>query len=54
MLTREIAMKQATSFFLDCLRDGIEVEKAILFGSFAKKEQRESSDIDIALVSDKK
>lgn len=51
MLTREIAIKQATDFILDCLKYGISIEKAILFGSVAKNEQREYSDIDIALIS---
>jgi len=51
MLTREIAVKQATDFILDCLKFGISIEKAILFGSVAKNEQREYSDIDIALIS---
>ncbi|HAQ19758.1 MAG TPA: hypothetical protein DCR40_11075 [Prolixibacteraceae bacterium] len=52
MLTREIAIKQATDFILDCFKYGISIEKAILFGSVAKNEQREYSDIDIALISD--
>jgi predicted nucleotidyltransferase len=51
MLTREIAIKQATNFVLDCLKFGINIEKAILFGSVAKNEQRETSDIDIAIIS---
>ncbi len=51
MLTREIAIKQATDFILDCIKYGISIEKAILFGSIAKNQQREYSDIDIALIS---
>lgn len=51
MLTRENAIKQATHFILDCVKYGISIEKAILFGSIAKNEQREYSDIDIALIS---
>jgi len=51
MLTREIALKQATDFILDCLKSGINIDKAILFESIAKNEQREFSDIDIALIS---
>jgi len=51
MLTREIAINQVTNFVLDCLKYGINIEKAILFGSVAKNEQRASSDIDIALIS---
>ncbi len=51
MLTREIAINQATDFVLDCLKYGINIEKAILFGSVAKNESKETSDIDIAVVS---
>ncbi len=51
MLTREIAIKQASDFVQDCIKQGINIEKAIIFGSIAKNEQREFSDIDIALIS---
>ncbi len=51
MLTKEIAIKQATDFILDCIQNGIVIEKAVLFGSVAKNEQREYSDIDVALIS---
>jgi len=51
MLTKEIAIKQATDFILDCIQNGISIEKAVLFGSVAKNEQREYSDIDVALIS---
>jgi len=52
MLTREIAIKQATDFILECFKNGISIKRAILFGCVAKNEQREYSDIDIALISD--
>jgi len=51
MLTKEIAITQATDFILACINYGIDIEKAIVFGSVAKNEQREYSDIDIALIS---
>jgi predicted nucleotidyltransferase len=51
MFTREIAIKQATDFVTDCFEYGINIEKAILFGSVAKNEHRDFSDIDIALIS---
>ncbi len=51
MLTRETAINQAIGFVSDCCRIGINIEKAILFGSVAKNEHRECSDIDIALIS---
>lgn len=52
MLTREIAIKQAIDFVLDCFNQGLSIEKAYLFGSVAKNEQHDFSDIDIALISD--
>ncbi len=51
MLTREIAINQATKFINDCIKYGINIEKAILFGSVAKNKQSDYSDIDIALIS---
>jgi predicted nucleotidyltransferase len=51
MLTRETAINIATKFVLDCIKSGVNIEKAIIFGSFAKNQQKEFSDIDIALVS---
>jgi uncharacterized protein len=51
MLTRETAIIQAKSFVEACLQQGIPIEKAILFGSAAKNQLREYSDIDIALIS---
>lgn len=51
MLTRETAIKQARDFIIECSEHGIDIEKAILFGSIAKDEHRETSDIDIALIS---
>ena len=51
MLTRETAIIQAKAFIEACGQEGILIDKAILFGSFAKNQVREYSDIDIALVS---
>ncbi len=51
MLTREIAISEATNFVIDCIKSGVNIEKAIIFGSFAKNLQNEFSDIDVALVS---
>jgi predicted nucleotidyltransferase len=51
MLTRETAINQAKKFIDDCLQYGINIEKAILFGSVAKNKQSDYSDIDIALIS---
>jgi predicted nucleotidyltransferase len=39
--------------FLNCLlQEGIPVEKAYLYGSYARGEENEESDIDILLVSE--
>jgi predicted nucleotidyltransferase len=50
-MTKENAIKQAKEFTEACIKNGIPIDKAILFGSVAKNTQREFSDIDIALVS---
>ena len=39
-------------FLKRLLQEGIPVEKAFLFGSFARGEENEESDIDVMLVSD--
>jgi len=51
MYSREIAIKTAEKFVSDCMKSGINIEKAVLFGSYAKNEQHRYSDIDIALIS---
>ena len=51
MLTRETAIDQAKQFIKDCFNYGLNIEKAILFGSVAKNKQSDYSDIDIALIS---
>ncbi|RLD69396.1 MAG: hypothetical protein DRI95_00020 [Bacteroidetes bacterium] len=51
MYSREIAIKTAEKFVSDCIKSGLNIEKAVLFGSYAKNEQRKFSDIDIALIS---
>jgi len=38
--------------FLNLLKDNIEVEKVILFGSLVRGKQKRWSDIDLAVVSD--
>lgn len=46
-------VKKTIDAYLDALnRDNIPIKEAILFGSYAKGNSREWSDIDIALVSD--
>lgn len=46
----ELAMKIASQYS-DVLKKHINVERLILFGSFAKNQQHQDSDIDIAVVS---
>ncbi|MCB0519407.1 MAG: nucleotidyltransferase domain-containing protein [Lewinellaceae bacterium] len=40
------------TFVKDIRKEGVQLRRAYLFGSYSKGEQRESSDIDVALVSD--
>jgi predicted nucleotidyltransferase len=42
---------EIASRYSDVLKEHINVEKLILFGSFAKNQQLQDSDIDIAVVS---
>ena len=51
MLTKEDAIQTVKSFTDEILKLGIPLDKVILFGSYAKNNQRENSDIDIALIS---
>lgn len=46
----ELAIKIAFKYS-DVLKEFINVEKLILFGSYAKNQQHQDSDIDIAVVS---
>lgn len=52
MLTREFAISIVTEFIQKLHYEGIDIQKAILFGSYAVNAQDEWSDIDLALVSD--
>ncbi|MCL5990571.1 MAG: nucleotidyltransferase domain-containing protein [Bacteroidetes bacterium] len=52
MPTREQAIEQVKSFLKDCKSIGLDIKKTIMFGSAAKDEMNEWSDIDIMLVSD--
>ncbi|MDR3625394.1 MAG: nucleotidyltransferase domain-containing protein [Ignavibacteriaceae bacterium] len=48
--TIEDASRIAHEYFMLLLKAGLPVKKVILFGSYSRKEQNESSDIDIAVV----
>jgi len=51
MLTRNAAHKLIEDFIRKLVETGIPIEKAILFGSYAKGGVRENSDIDLAIWS---
>jgi len=52
MVTRELAIETAKSFVSDCKHNGLLFYKILLFGSVAKGNIHEWSDIDLLLVSD--
>ena len=51
MFTQPSALELARHFAAELLQLDLRLQKVIVFGSYARKEQREESDIDIALVS---
>lgn len=52
MATQQTAIKKVEKLVSDVQVLGIHLQKAILFGSYAKNKQRKYSDIDVALVAD--
>jgi predicted nucleotidyltransferase len=52
MVTRELAIKTAKSFIRDCKLNGLTFYKVLIFGSVAKDNLHEWSDIDLLLISD--
>jgi hypothetical protein len=52
ILDRDAAIKLSKEFINELLTLPLKLKKAILFGSFAKNQQQEFSDIDIALIAD--
>jgi len=52
MLTRNAAIKTVRNYAKEINKQGINLRKVILYGSFAKGTQHEWSDIDVALVAD--
>lgn len=52
MVTRETAINTAKSFVKDCQLNGLTFYKVLIFGSVAKGNMHEWSDIDLLLVSD--
>jgi predicted nucleotidyltransferase len=52
MFTQEIAIKTVQDFIKEFRKSGLNLRKAILFGSYAKNNQYKDPDIDLALVAD--
>lgn len=52
MVTRETAINTAKSFIEDCKSSGLTFYKVFIFGSVAKGNIHEWSDIDLLLISD--
>lgn len=52
MVNRETAINTAKSFVNECRENGLKFYRVFLFGSVAKEQNHEWSDIDLLLVSD--
>ncbi len=52
MVTRDSAIKTAKSFVHECQLNGLTFYKVLIFGSVAKDNIRQWSDIDLLLISD--
>lgn len=52
MVTRETAIDTVKSFVKDCKLNGLTFYKVFIFGSVAKGNMHEWSDIDLLLISD--
>lgn len=52
MFSRKDAIKYSKAFLKECGGLPVKINKAVLFGSVAKSESNQDSDIDIALFSD--
>ena len=51
MFTQHAAVELARRFATELQQLGIQLQRVIVFGSYVRNEQREESDIDVALVS---
>jgi predicted nucleotidyltransferase len=52
MVTREFAINIVKSFIRNCKSNGLTFYKVLIFGSVAKNNTHEWSDIDLLLISD--
>lgn len=51
MSAQKIVMNLVTNYVRDIIKSGIPLERAYLFGSYAKGNFKDNSDIDVALIS---
>ncbi|MBI4646345.1 MAG: nucleotidyltransferase domain-containing protein [Bacteroidia bacterium] len=52
MVTQNVIIETVKNFASEIKNSGINLKKVYLFGSYAKNQQKEHSDIDVALVAD--
>lgn len=52
MFTQKFIIDQLNNYVKDVKALGVNLNKAILYGSYSRNEQKEWSDVDIALVAD--
>ncbi|MFA6570089.1 MAG: nucleotidyltransferase domain-containing protein [Bacteroidota bacterium] len=52
MVTQQDAIEMSRRFLSELSAKGIDIKKAYLFGSYARNQQRDYSDIDLAIVGD--
>lgn len=52
MLNKKVVINKVRNYVQDIINSGVPLERAYLFGSFAKGNFNEYSDIDVALISD--
>ena len=52
MLTQSVALARVKAFAEAIRQQQVSLRKVVMFGSYARNEQRQFSDIDVALVAD--
>jgi predicted nucleotidyltransferase len=52
MSNQQIVLNKVKSYVQDIINSGVPIEKVYLFGSFAKGNYDDNSDIDVALISE--
>src|SRR5580658_2780446 len=52
MLTQKSAIAKVKRFAKEIKESGVQLQRIVLYGSYARNEQHKWSDIDVALVSD--